>query len=81
MASLVVAAVLIVWDWFWFLAGGVDQYVLGVSHLLIDVWWFFLVVSGLKRFLGVPVRIGIAICLLAFAASMPFAVIFIRAPF
>jgi hypothetical protein len=81
MASLVIAVVLIAWDWLWFLVGGANQYFLGISYLLIDVWWFILVVTGLKRFLGVPVWFGIGVCLLAFAASMPFAVIFMRAPF
>ena len=81
MASLAIAAVLVLWDWLWFLIGGVDQYFLGVSHLVIDIWWFVLVVSALKKTLGVPVQAGIIVNALAFVAAMPFAIIFMRAPF
>lgn len=81
MASLVVAAALIAWDWFWFVIGGVNQYFLGVSHLLIDVWWFVIVVTGFKQLLGIPLRLGIILCLFAFATTMPLAILFMRAPF
>jgi hypothetical protein len=81
MAGLVIGAFLVVWDWFWFVVGGANQYFLGISHLIIDVWWFVIVVTGLKRICGVPARFGILMSLLAFAAAMPFAVIFMRAPF
>ena len=69
------------WDWFWFLVGGANQYFLGVSHLIIDVWWFVIVVIGLKELLGVPKWLGIIMSILAFAVAIPFAVIFMRAPF
>jgi hypothetical protein len=81
MASLVVGAFLVVWDWFWFLVGGANQYFLGISHLIIDIWWFVLVVTGLKRLLDLPVWLGIIMSILAFLASLPFAVIIMRAPF
>lgn len=81
MASLVIATLLIIWDWLWFFVGGVNQYFLGISHLLIDVWWFVLVVTGLMHILNVTGRQGIVASVLAFIASMPFAVIFMRAPF
>jgi hypothetical protein len=81
MASLVVGAVLIPWDWFWLLVGGVDQYLLGVSHLLIDIWWFVLVVTGLRRSLGIGAGRAIALSALAFAAAFPLAVLLMRAPF
>jgi len=81
MASLVVAAFLIVWDWFWFVVGGMNQYSLGISHLIIDIWWFVITVIGLKRILDVSVWLGIVLSILAFIAAMPFAIIFMRAPF
>ncbi len=81
MTSLVIAAALIAWDWLWLIVGGVDQYFLGISHLLIDIWWFVIVVTGLKQLLDIPVRLGIVLCLLAFATAMPFSVLFMRAPF
>ena len=81
MAGLVVGAGLVLWDWLWFWIGSADQYFLGYSHLVIDIWWFVLVVTGLKKNLGVPVRIGIMMGVLAFIAAMPFAILFMRAPF
>jgi hypothetical protein len=81
MASLVIATVLIGWDWLWFIIGGTNQYILGTSHLLIDLWWFVIVVTGLKQLSGIPVRLGLILTLLAFATAMPFAVLFMRAPF
>jgi hypothetical protein len=81
MASLVVAAFLIVWDWLWLVVGGTNQYLLGISHLIIDVWWFVIMVVGLKRILGVSVWLGIVLSILALVAALPFAIIFMRAPF
>lgn len=81
MAGLVVGAFLVVWDWFWFIAGVTNQYFLGISHLVIDIWWFVLMVTGLREISGVPARFAILACLLAFAAALPFAILFMRAPF
>jgi hypothetical protein len=81
MASLVIGLILLVWDWIWFFVGGVNQYFLGITHLVIDLWWFVIVIIGLKEVLGISVRDGIVVCLLAFATSMPFAILFMRAPF
>ncbi len=81
MSSWVIAFVLIIWDWFWFFVGGVDQYFLGISHLIIDVWWFVLVVIGIKQVLDIPKRLGITACILSFLGVFPLAVIFMRAPF
>lgn len=81
MTGLVIAAFLVVWDWFWFVMGGANQYFLGISHLIIDLWWFVIVVTGLKRICDVPVRCGILLSILAFVAALPFAIIFLRAPF
>jgi len=81
MASLVLAAFLVVWDWFWFAMSGVNQYFLGISHLIIDIWWFVIVVIGLKRMCDVPVKYGILMSILAFVVALPFAIIFMRAPF
>jgi hypothetical protein len=81
MASLVIATVLLGWDWLWFIISGTNQYILGISHLLIDVWWFVIVVTGLKQLAGIPVRLGIFLTLLAFATAMPLAILFMRAPF
>lgn len=81
MASLVIAAALIPWDWFCFFITGMNQYLLGFSHLFIDIWWFVITVAGFKRILGIPVRLAILATLLAFLTAMPFAVLFMRSPF
>ncbi|MFO7633572.1 MAG: hypothetical protein R6W76_13595 [Caldilinea sp.] len=59
MAGLVVATVLVLWDWFWFMAGAANQVFLGVSHLVIDLWWFVLVVAGLRQIVGGSTRLAI----------------------
>ena len=81
MAGLVLGPVLIAWDWFWFFMGGGNQYFLGITHLMIDLWWFVIVVIGLKELLGVPARVGIVTSLFAFVTAMPLAILFMRAPF
>jgi len=81
MSSIVIAAVLLVWDWFWYFLGGMNQYVLGVSHLLMDIWWFVLIVTGLNRNMEIPKKYGVVVSILAFIVAFPFAVIFMRAPF
>ncbi|NTU76812.1 MAG: hypothetical protein HGA90_03225, partial [Alphaproteobacteria bacterium] len=60
MGALVVGAFLLVWDWVWFAIGGVDQYFLGYSHLVISLWAVVISVIGLKRIVGVPVWLGVA---------------------
>lgn len=80
MASLAIGAVLVVWDWIWIIAGGMNEITLGVSHLVIDLWWIAIVTVALKRILGVPAWLGIILNLLAIAASMPLAIMFMRSP-
>ena len=80
MEMLIIGAFLLVWDWVWLLAGGVDQYFLGISHLLIDSWGIVIVVVALKRLLGVPVWLGVLLNVAGLAVAMPFAVIIMRSP-
>jgi hypothetical protein len=81
MASLVVGIALLLWDWFWYFIGGMDQYWLGASHLVIDLWWFILIIIGLQRNLGVPKWYGVIASVIAFVIAFPLAVLFMRAPF
>lgn len=81
MAALVVGAVLIPWDWMWFAIGGVDQYFLGISHLVISLWNVLLTVLGLRRILGVPVALAVLLSILAIPVSLPIAIMFMRSPF
>jgi hypothetical protein len=80
MATLVVGAFLVVWDWFWLVMGGMSQYTLGISHLVIDIWWIVIIVTGLKRMLSVPVWLGILLCLLSIAFAIPLAFMFMSSP-
>jgi hypothetical protein len=81
MAALVAGAVLIPWDWMWSAIGGVDQYFLGISHLVISLWGTLLIVLGLKRTLGVPVALAVLLSVLAIPVSLPVAIMFMRSPF
>jgi hypothetical protein len=80
MGDLIIGAVLVVWDWVWIVAGGMTQITLGISHLVIDLWWIAIVTVALKRILGVPVWLGIVLNFLSMAASMPLAIMFMRSP-
>jgi hypothetical protein len=77
---LVVGAILLLWDWLWLIAGGMDQYALGISHLVIDLWGAVLVAVGLKRLLDVPAWLGAVLYVLAVASALPLAVMFMRSP-
>ncbi|MFO8061096.1 MAG: hypothetical protein R6U70_10645 [Bacillota bacterium] len=81
MSDLVVGVILILWDWAWFAIGGIDQYVLGTSHLVISLWAVFLLVLGMKRSLDIPVPIGLVLNVCAVALSLPMAMLFMRSPF
>jgi len=81
MSGLVVALILLIWDWLWFFIGGVDQYFLGISHLIIDIWWFVLVVNGISRGSGVSRAHALGACMLSFVSVFPLAIIFMRAPY
>jgi hypothetical protein len=81
MASLVIGAFVVAWDWAWFSIGGMNQYLLGASHLAIDAWWIVLVAAGLKRNMGVPVRLALLLILAAFVADLPLGLMIMRSPF
>ena len=81
MASLVIAAFLLVWDWSWLLIGFGNQYILGISHLVIDIWYFVLVITGLKKILGVPYWMGFYLNLLSIVVTFPLTILFMRSPF
>lgn len=80
MATLVVGAFILVWDWAWFALGGANQYFLGISHLVIDLWAVVIITIGLKRILGVPVWLGALLSFLGVPIAMPLAIMFMRSP-
>ncbi len=81
MAGLVVAAVLLLWDWVWLGLDVGNQYWLGISHLLIDSWYLVLLIVGLKKGLDVPFLTGFFLSLASFLVTFPLAVLIMRAPF
>ena len=80
MATIVVGAFLLVWDWAWFALGGADQYVLGISHLAISLWAVVIGAIGLKRILGVPIWLGVILSFLSIPIALPFGIMFMRSP-
>jgi hypothetical protein len=80
MVTLVVGTFLLLWDWLWIGLGGINQYWLGTSHLLIDIWALVLISVGLKKILHVPVLFALIATLVSIAVTFPLAVIFMRSP-
>jgi hypothetical protein len=80
MAALVVGAFLLPWDWIWFAIGGVNQYFLGISHLVISLWAVVITIIGLKRILAVPVWLAALLSLLSMPVALPFGIMFMRSP-
>ncbi len=78
--TLVVGTFILLWDWMWILLGGINQYSLGISHLIVDIYWIVLFVTGLKKILDVPVGLGILLAILTFAIDLPVAYLLMRAP-
>jgi len=78
--GLGIGSVLLLWDWSWLLIGGMNQYWLGISHLLIDVWGIVVTIISFMRILQVPISLGIVLNLVGIAVAMPFAIMFMRSP-
>jgi len=78
--ALAIGSVIIVWDAFWLVIGGMTQYSLGISHLIIDIWAIVITTIALKRMLDVPVWLGILLNIAGIAISMPLAIMFMRSP-
>ncbi len=78
--ALGIGSVLLVWDWIWVLLGGMNQYWLGISHLVIDLWGVAVTALAFKKILGLPVLLGAALSILGIAAALPLAIMFMRSP-
>jgi hypothetical protein len=79
-AALAIGTVLVLWDAVWLLVGGMNQYGLGISHLIIDVWAVAITTIALRRTLRVPIWLGILLNIVGMIVSMPFAIMFMRSP-
>lgn len=79
MVSLVIGILLFTWDWIWIAFDGMNQYLWGISRLIIDFWVIAIIAVGFKRILGVRYGLGVPLGVLI-AAGLPFAIMFMRAP-
>ena len=80
MSAIVVGAFILLWDWTWVALGGVDQYFMGISHLIISLWAVVLEAIGLKRLLDVPIWLGAILSFLTIPVAMPLGIMFMRSP-
>jgi hypothetical protein len=78
--ALAIGSVLLIWDWVWQAVGGMNQYALGISHLVIDLWGVGIAAVAFKRILRVPVWLGVLVNLAGIAAALPMAIMFMRSP-
>ena len=78
--ALVVGSIIVLWDGLWLIIGGMNQYTLGISHFVIDIWAIVINTIALKRILNVPVWFGIILSIIGIAVSIPFAIMFMRSP-
>ena len=80
MAALIVGAFLVAWDWVWIAAGWHHEVLLGLSHMVLVIWAAVITVLGLKRILGVPVWLGVALNVVWVAAGWPLGAVVMRSP-
>ena len=80
MTNLVIAAVIIAWDWLCIAAGWGDQWLLGISHLIIDGWGIAISIIVYKRLMGVPAWLVILLALVGIVSWLPLGMTFMRSP-
>ena len=80
MVALVVGSFIILQDWIWILVGLKSVIILGISHLVIDVWAVTLIVVGMKKLMKIPVWLGIVLNIVVWIAAVPVAMFLMRAP-
>jgi hypothetical protein len=80
LLSLIVGSVLVLWDWIWIILNS-DNYIwLGISHLLIDGWFVFLLAISVKEIMGIRIWLGIMLAILGIALALPPAMLIMRSP-
>ena len=79
-STLAIGSVLLVWDWFWLIVGGMNQYSLGISHLAIDIWGIAITTYCYYKIIKVPIWISVLSSIVGMAAAMPLAIMFMRSP-
>jgi hypothetical protein len=79
-STLAIGSVLLLWDWFWLVVGGMNQYSLGVSHLFIDIWAITITSYCYYKIIKIPIWISVLSNIVGIAAAMPLAIMFMRSP-
>ena len=79
--ALSIGTVIILWDAFWLTVGGLNQYALGISHLILDIWAIIISTIALKRILDVPIWLGIVLNIIGVLVTFPLAIMFMRSPY
>lgn len=80
MTSLVVGIILIPWDWIWVLCNWNNPYLLGTSHLIIDLWAMTLFVVGFHRILNWKMRFIILLSIIWILIAVPISILFVTPP-
>jgi len=78
--TLAIGTVIIIWDIFWLIVGGQNQYSMGMSHVIIDIWAIAIITIALKRILDVPIWLGNLLNIAGIAVSLPLAILFMPSP-
>ena len=78
MGYLVLAPLVLIWDWFTLAIGWDSATVLwGIVHLLITLVYTVFVLIGFRRILHLPYWLGIIIVIIWFAYSIPLSILFL----
>jgi len=78
--SLIVGAFILVWDWIWILTGWHNPFMLGISHLIIDIWYIIITSVCFIRILNLKPITAVLLNLLWIIVAVPIAMLFMRAP-
>jgi hypothetical protein len=80
IVSLIVGSFLIIWDWIWVLLNSDNYILLGISHLIIDIWAIILTTKCLNRIMGIKIGFGIILNIIWIILSLPLAILLMRSP-
>lgn len=79
MTWLVFGPIIVGFDWFVrLILGDLNAYVWGLSHLIIDVGYLYLMILGYKKILEIPPRLTFCLFLMNMATSVPIAMLLLR---
>jgi hypothetical protein len=80
LISLVVGFFLILWDWPWIIARSENYMLLGVTHLIIDIWAIVLAIICLKKIIGIKIWLGVLLNIVWMILALPPAMLIMRSP-